>query len=172
MGYREDFKIIMDRENITFFEAVCDYFLSKNAFLRFRWEYADQLKSQIDYLCEQEDEIVAGLTDGELVLVKDALEDKINQIQSGKYDAVFVKVFKEEIKQEIEMSEKYAKEHPDAYGELRGFVLGGMTPDEYLNELFEGSPLFFFDLGIIWEAGKPTITLDIDRGKIEWQPFD
>lgn len=160
---KKKFEKIMKEKNISFFDAVWEYFKKVGAVKKFKEEYISGLS--IDSI----DECLENLTDKQVQLVKVELDKKIEEIKTDKYDKIFENTFKEEVKQEIEMSNEYA-----GYGELNGFVLGGMTPDVYLTELFDssGGALFFYDASITWKGNKPLIKLDIDEGGIDWQPFD
>lgn len=160
---KKKFMEIMKAKNITFFEAVWEYFVSIGAVEKFKEKYITQL--EYDGL----EDSLEGLTEKKVALVKEALNKKIEELKTNKYDGVFFETFKAEVKQEIEMSNQYAQ-----YGEMNGFVLGGMTPDVYLEQLFDSScgALFFFSPEINWTKGKPEIKLDVDNGTIDWQPFD
>ena len=161
------FEQIMKDKNISFFEAVWEYFLSIDTLKRFK----DKYLSQLDLDCFEDE--LEGLTDDQVKQVKNALNEKVKEIKTIKYDDVFETVFKEEVKQEIEMSNEYASKYESPNKELDGFVLGGMVPDEYLEHLFNScnGALFFFRPSITWNNDHPIINLDIDDGEIDWQPF-
>lgn len=149
---------IMAEKNMSFFDAVWEYFISIDAVQKFKEAYISQFQSlDIDV---QIAEANLTLSDKQIEIVKSELDAKIADIKDGKYDAVFESVFKDEVKTEIEMSNNHA--------------VGGMSPDEYLNLLFDSSDgaMFFFALSVNIENDVPIVKLDIDDGEIEWQPFD
>jgi len=159
---KEKFEGEMNAKNISFFEAVWNYFLKIGALNKFKEEYISQLDLHIL------DDNLKELSNAQIELVKSAFKNKLGEIKTNKYDNIFEKVFKEEVRQNIEMSAKY-----ETNPELKGFVLGGMTPDGFLEHLLNSSDgaLFFFEPSITWENNKPLIKLDIDSGLIDWQPF-
>ncbi|MDE6200890.1 MAG: hypothetical protein K2M47_03305 [Clostridiales bacterium] len=149
---------LMVENNIGFFYAVWEYFISVGAIERFKESYISQL--QFLNIDEKIAETNLTLTDKQKEIVKSELDTKIADIKEGKYNKVFESVFKDEVKTEIEMSDNNA--------------VGGMSPDEYLNLLFDSSngAMFFFAISIDIENDVPIVKLDIDDGEIDWQPFD
>lgn len=153
------FEKLMADKDISFFEAVWQYFVSVKAIERFKQAYVSQLQGlNIDVKLA---EVKLTLTDKQKEMVKLELNNKIDGIKNGVYDSVFESVFKDEVKLEIEMSNN-------------NNALGGMSPDEYLELLFDSSDgaMFFFDFSVCIENDIPVVKLDIDDGGIDWQPFD
>lgn len=154
----DNIQYIMTEKNVSFFDAVWEYFISVGAVEKFKEAYVSRLQSlDID---EQIAEANLTLTDKQKEIVKSELDTKIDGIKNGEYNKVFESVFKDEVKAEIEMSDNNA--------------VGGMSPDEYLNLLFDSSDgaMFFFAISINMENDVPFVKLDIDDGEIDWQPFD
>lgn len=149
---------IMAEQNLSYFEAVWQYFLSVGAVEKFKEAYLSQLRwHNID---KEIKEAYPTLTDKQKLIVRSELDKKIDGIKNGEYDRVFESVFQDEVKREIEMSNNNA--------------VGGMSPNEYLTLLFDSSngAVFFFDFAVSMENDMPIVRLDIDDGSIDWQPFD